>query len=340
MLIIVVAATVPLVYAFTHHGRAREITLVLWLPFWLFVMRVVSPALGRWPAGASLEERLRWAAFALLTDPLTIVWPLLLWLIFFWRRRAARKSGRKDIESTEAMGQGAPSAEPTTLIVVVFLAIVMFVVALAADQADMGALPTQRAVVGTVTAQLSGDYVFAIVVVVISSLGLCFELHGQARIISLVLWWPFWSFATSAVHPVPTPWSNSLEGRLRWALNEFLTNPNPATILWPLYVFFVFALIRLFTGAPRPEVTTGLQSVPTPVIKQCLGCGRFVAIDERECPYCHYSFASASVTPTSAPSATPPPSAHGGEWCSHCGAPVRAEANFCARCGFELFKQR
>jgi membrane protease YdiL (CAAX protease family) len=93
IIIFVVAATVPLVYAFTHHGRAREITLALWLPCWLFVSRVVSPAIGRWPAGASREERLRWAAVSLLSDPLTFAWPLLVWSISTIRWRPPRGDG-------------------------------------------------------------------------------------------------------------------------------------------------------------------------------------------------------------------------------------------------------
>ena len=107
MLILVVAATVPFVYAFTHHGRARETILALWLPCWLFISRVVSPAIGRWPAGAPLELRLKIEAGYSLMDPLTLAWPLLVWSIFFWRRRAARKSGRKRVVNT------TPSASPS-----------------------------------------------------------------------------------------------------------------------------------------------------------------------------------------------------------------------------------
>jgi hypothetical protein len=307
LIIIVVAATVPLVYAFTHHGRARENTLALWLPFWLFVTRVTYYA----PAWAnSLEERVRWATVTLLSDPLTIGWPLFVWLIFFLRRRVGRASGRKDVASTEALGQGALWAEPKALIVVVPLVVIMLVAAQFADQAESSAPPTQTAVVGTTAAQSNGTLIIAIAVAALASLYLAFTLHGRARIISLVVWLPLWFFAQRVSYLAPTPWSNSLESRLQWAINESLA--DPATIQWPLYVFFVFALIRLFSGAPLPKVSTGPRSVSTP----------------------------AMVLPASAPGTASPPSSYGGEWCTQCGAQVRAEANFCARCGFELFKQR
>ena len=46
MLIFAVAVVAPLVWAFTHHGATRMLTLALWLPCLLFVMRVVFPGLG------------------------------------------------------------------------------------------------------------------------------------------------------------------------------------------------------------------------------------------------------------------------------------------------------
>jgi hypothetical protein len=298
LIIILVAATVPLVYAFTHHGRARENTLVVWLPFVLFVSRVVHPSLYGRPspawATASLEDRLRWATLALSMDPATIGWPLLVWLIFFLGRLRGRASGRKERESAEAMGRRAQRVEPIYLGIVVFLLIVMIVAARAADQADVGASSTQTAVVGTAAGEATWPQMIIVGLAGLAPPIYAFTRHGGDRIVSLVVWVPLWLFAAGVTYLAPSPRSNSLEGRLEWALNELLA--NPATIQWPLYVFFVFGLIRLFSGAP--------------------------------------------LSPASAYSAAPPPSSHGGEWCSHCGAPLRAEANFCARCGYDLAKQR
>ena len=77
--IVAVAAMVPLVWAFTHHGFTRMLTLMLWLPWVLFVARVVY--MNQSPS-APLELRLRWALMDLGMDPVTIAWPVLALLSF------------------------------------------------------------------------------------------------------------------------------------------------------------------------------------------------------------------------------------------------------------------
>jgi RNA polymerase subunit RPABC4/transcription elongation factor Spt4 len=331
-IIILVAATVPLVYAFTHHSRARESTLVLWLPFVLFVSRAVYPPLIGLPSAGTLEERLRWATITLFADPATIGWPVLVWVIFFLVRLRSRRSGRKTAESSNALGQGRLLGEPLALFAVVALVILMLVVAQFVDQTGARATAAQRAHFWTPAEIIVGALAAALLIY------FAFTSHGHARMATLALSLPLWLFADRIMF-APTSWSHSLEQRLRWTRNEFLA--NPALLLWPLYVFFVYGLIRLFTPAYRPAVSTGSPSAPPAETKykQCLGCRRFVAMNESQCPHCRYSFASVPGSPTSAPAAARPSTSPGGEWCSHCGAPVRTEANFCARCGLELSKQ-
>jgi hypothetical protein len=100
MFIIGVALLVPLVWAFTHHGNTRILTLVLTVPFWLFVSRVVylTPS-----PNAPLEVRLNWAWYDLLTDPLTVAWPVFVLLtfglikLFTWPRRRREDKARKQL---------------------------------------------------------------------------------------------------------------------------------------------------------------------------------------------------------------------------------------------------
>jgi RNA polymerase subunit RPABC4/transcription elongation factor Spt4 len=266
-------------------------------------------------------------------DPATIGWPLLVWVIFFLARLRSRRSGRKDMASPEAMGQGARWSGPEALLVVVALVVLMLVVAHFVDQAGVHAATTQRTHFWTPTQIMVGVLAAALLI------SFAYTYHGYTRMVILALSLPLWLFADRVMF-APTSWSRSLEQRLAWTRNEFLA--NPALILWPLYVVFVFELIQLFTPAHRPEVSTGSLSPPAADIKykQCLGCRRFVAMIERQCPYCHYSFASVPVSPTSTPVPAPQPSSDGGEWCSRCGVRVPTEANFCARCGYDLARQR
>jgi hypothetical protein len=117
----------------------------------------------------------------LLMDPATIGWLLFVWFIYS-ARRLGRASGRKEIASTEAMGQGGQWGGPKALIVVIFLLILMFVVAWAAGQVDRGAPSTQSAVAGTAAAQPSGTFVIAIAVAIRSSL--YFALNAPASLAS------------------------------------------------------------------------------------------------------------------------------------------------------------
>lgn len=93
---VLVAVIAPLVWAFTHHGRTRMITLMLWAPLWLFIARIIymNPL-----TGAPVELRLRYALRTLLIDPLTIAWPVfvllvygLIWLFTMPRRRREAKA--------------------------------------------------------------------------------------------------------------------------------------------------------------------------------------------------------------------------------------------------------
>ncbi len=56
----------------------------------LFVARVVSPTIGHFPVGASLEQRLLIAALNLAMDPMTLAWPIFVFMVFGvirrWRR--------------------------------------------------------------------------------------------------------------------------------------------------------------------------------------------------------------------------------------------------------------
>jgi len=117
MIIIVAAIIVPLVWAFTHHGNDRVLTLMLWMPFWLFVARVVylTPS-----PDAPLEMRLNWAWVDLLTDPLTLAWPTVVILtyalikLFTWpSRRGKAKAARAELAVVEARRQ--PQAHHPTM---------------------------------------------------------------------------------------------------------------------------------------------------------------------------------------------------------------------------------
>jgi hypothetical protein len=110
MLIIGVAFIAPLVWAFKHHGAMRGFTLILWLPLWLFVARVVYR--NPMPT-APLEWRLRWAVIDLGGDPLTIAWPAfvlviygLIWLFAIPRRRREARA-KKAPQVPKMVGRGA-----------------------------------------------------------------------------------------------------------------------------------------------------------------------------------------------------------------------------------------
>jgi hypothetical protein len=106
--IIAVAAIVPLVWAFTHHGLTRIITLMLWLPWVLFVGRVIyrnpSPT-------APLELRLRWATVDLFGDPMTIAWPVFVLLTFGLIRLFTAPRRRREANTTSQAAIAHASAQ-------------------------------------------------------------------------------------------------------------------------------------------------------------------------------------------------------------------------------------
>lgn len=110
MLIIGVAFIAPLVWAFKHHGAMRGFTLMLWLPLWLFVARVVY--LTPMPT-ATLEWRIRWAVLDLIGDPLTIAWPLFVIVIyglirlFTFPRRRREARAQTSPQAPKIVGRGA-----------------------------------------------------------------------------------------------------------------------------------------------------------------------------------------------------------------------------------------
>lgn len=121
LLLIGVAGILPLVWAFKHHGRTRMLTLIIWIPLWLFVVRVFyfysSP-------GIPLEVRVRWALSALGADPLSLAWPLFVLLIYglIWlftmprRRREANAQTAAAIRATPngSIGARAQPAVPVS----------------------------------------------------------------------------------------------------------------------------------------------------------------------------------------------------------------------------------
>jgi hypothetical protein len=78
-LVIAVAIIAPLVWALTHHGNQRRDTLMLWVPWLLFVSRVIY--MNPRPT-APLEQRVRWAVEDIFMDPMTIGWPAFVFVTF------------------------------------------------------------------------------------------------------------------------------------------------------------------------------------------------------------------------------------------------------------------
>jgi hypothetical protein len=88
-LIVVAALVGPLVYAFKHHGRARMVALIVWLPMLLFVTRLAFYRPVTHPTWD-----FQWAATAFYDDPLTIAWPAFV-LGVYGLRRLVRRSRSK-----------------------------------------------------------------------------------------------------------------------------------------------------------------------------------------------------------------------------------------------------
>jgi hypothetical protein len=99
MLIIAVAAVARLVWAFTHHGSTRMTALIVWMPLWLVVARVVyltsSPT-------APLVRRIELAAISALMDPLTIAWPVFVLVIFGLIRLFTAPRRRREANARQA----------------------------------------------------------------------------------------------------------------------------------------------------------------------------------------------------------------------------------------------
>ncbi len=98
-LIVVAALVGPLVYAFKHHGRARMVALMVWLPLWLFVTRLAfyRPITHRtWD--------FQWAATALYDDPLTIAWPAFVLGVYGLIRLLGRSPSKPGIPVVTAPG--------------------------------------------------------------------------------------------------------------------------------------------------------------------------------------------------------------------------------------------
>ena len=103
--IIAVAAIVPLVWAFTHHGNTRKTTLMLWLPWVLFVARATY--MNSRPT-APLEWRLKTAAITALMDPMTIAWPVFVLLTFGLIRLFTAPRRRREANALKDMHAGCP----------------------------------------------------------------------------------------------------------------------------------------------------------------------------------------------------------------------------------------
>jgi len=108
LVIIAVALIAPPVWAFTHHGGTRKTMLLLWGPLFLFVTRVVY--LNPSPT-APLESRVDWAFYDLGMDPLTILWPVFVLLIYFliWLFTAPRR--RREARSVVAAQRQLPAPQ-------------------------------------------------------------------------------------------------------------------------------------------------------------------------------------------------------------------------------------
>jgi hypothetical protein len=87
------------------------LTLMLWLPLWLFVARVVY--MNPRPT-APLDVRLKWALAGLLMDPMTIAWPVFVLLTFGLIRLFTAPRRRRQAKARKELTAGCPQCGAPT----------------------------------------------------------------------------------------------------------------------------------------------------------------------------------------------------------------------------------
>jgi RNA polymerase subunit RPABC4/transcription elongation factor Spt4 len=195
----------------------------------------------------------------------------------------------------------------------------------------------------------TGPEMLIIAIAFIVPLVYAFTHHGRARKLTLMVWLPAGLLVARAVYYVPAAGLRPTPLVL-----AIYTLMDPLTLFWPAGVLIFYGVGRFFRRSRRREkqsdpaldgadraqrvvnnATAGRPASAAPT-KRCLGCGRTLPAQTRQCPQCHYTFTALPTLPTGARVAAPPQGAPRGAWCPQCGASTVADMNFCAQCGRAL----